>query len=329
MKRILLLVLILTLCFVGCKEEIPEKPVENITEEVKEPIEETKTPVEKVEVPEVEEPVEVTPTEPEIEEPHEETPTEPEVEEPVKEDKTIVVLDFPYEPYVEHELVSPKEFEWGEYFPLVSYSDGEIIRPGWVDLYKYRVFGGVLSNEVTTLQDAIDLHDLMESKLQELENDTSLSSLSEEAPCDRKVYDSLDFVDQNGIKISTFLDAVIDNKYIIFEGINTENKYQALFSYNIETKESEVLATLVYDFSLSPDGKYLAYSSPAGEYFDIADISNYFGSNVLSMRKGFYVQNLENGQATFYSCNGYCPEDYCIYHSMQWISKENYKRLKT
>ena len=320
MKRLLILVLALTLCFAGCKEEpkMPDTPEVKHTEEVKAPIEETP-----------EEPDGIEPTE-EPDEPSKEPEEEPE------NSKTTVVLDFPYEPYSEPELVSPDEFEWGEYFPLITYTNGEIVKPGWVGLEKYLFIDGILSNETTTLQEAMGLYDLLESNMPESEKGNSISSLLEKATYSREVYNTLEFIDQNGTSIHSLLDAVLDNKYIIFEGINPENRFQALFSYNIETKESEVLATFVYNYSISPDGKYLAYSSPVGESADIADISHHFGSNVLSMKKGFYVKNLENGQTTFYSCDSYCSreigiydsEEFCIYHSMWWVTKENYTKLK-
>ena len=59
MKRLLMLILALTLCFAGCKEEpkVPDTPEVKHTEEVKAPVEET-------------------PTEPEVKEPIDEIPDE-------------------------------------------------------------------------------------------------------------------------------------------------------------------------------------------------------------------------------------------------------------
>ncbi|MBQ7896797.1 MAG: hypothetical protein IJ323_00085, partial [Clostridia bacterium] len=110
MKRLLILVLALTLCFAGCKEEpkMPDTPEVKHTEEVKAPVEETP-----------EEPDGIEPTE----EPDDNVIILPEPDENTKVITIDFPEDFPEEPYTEPELVSPEEFEWGEYVPFVRYND--------------------------------------------------------------------------------------------------------------------------------------------------------------------------------------------------------------
>lgn len=132
MKRLLITILALTLCFAGCKEEakVPDTPEVKHTEEVKAPVEET-------------------PTEP-TKEPIDEIPDEKVIILPEPDENTKVITiefpeDFPEEPYTEPNLVSPEEFEWGEYVPFVKYAYtwlGDFLGP----VYTYAFLGETVND---------------------------------------------------------------------------------------------------------------------------------------------------------------------------------------
>ena len=151
MKKLvcLLVALCLTAALFSCTDTPETKQEEVKTPEATETPNETATPSEQ-EVTTPDTPETVTPTEPEVVEPE---TTEPESEEP---DENVVMLpeadentkyitiefpkDFPEEPYAELNLVSPEEFEWGEYGLFVRVENtayGEIGKP----TYTYAFLG--------------------------------------------------------------------------------------------------------------------------------------------------------------------------------------------
>ncbi len=69
------------------------------------------------------EPEVVTPDEPEVEEPEKDVIMLPEADENTKYITIEFPEDFPEEPYTEPNLVSPEDFDWGEYVPFVKYYD--------------------------------------------------------------------------------------------------------------------------------------------------------------------------------------------------------------
>ena len=146
MKRLLILVLALTLCFAGCKEEpkMPDTPEVKHTEEVKAPIEETP-----------EEPDGIEPTE----EPDENVIILPEPDENTKVITIEFPEDFPEEPYTEPELVSPEEFKWGEYVPFVNYVSGTFTN-AHNEIYSF----AILNESTKTLIDGTNLYNLLNKK---------------------------------------------------------------------------------------------------------------------------------------------------------------------
>ena len=142
MKRLLIIILALTLCFAGCKEEpkVPDTPEVKHNEEVKAPVEET-------------------PTEP-TKEPDENVIILPE---PDENTKVIIIEfpeDFPEEPYTEPELVSPEDFEWGEYVPFVKYENGRCERHNY--FYDY----AIITNKVSNLSEGTELYKKLNYKFQ-------------------------------------------------------------------------------------------------------------------------------------------------------------------
>lgn len=76
-----------------------------------------------------------------------------------------------------------------------------------------------------------------------------------------------------------------------------EQYYDANFSlyrYDLETDEMLFLAQFAstYRYLVSPDGKYIAYTSPMGYDYDL----NWEKNNLKAMKPGFYIKNLETGE---------------------------------
>ncbi len=319
MKKFLALIFVTLFLFTSCKEEVKPKEVE--------------TPIDVEENTEVKQPEKT------------ETPTE------VEESKKIVI-ELPTEPYTEPELVSPEEFDWGEYYPIVDYSVGQLyiddIPVIEEDEYHYAILTKDIKNleEGTSLYNKLglpDIQQLLQSTPESFESpyelDLYISQLERQffqrAPESSEViaWDKDVFVDGEGNpskdSADIFLEAIIEDRYLIFEVISFENYYQSVFSYDTVTEKVSRLINFAYDFSISPDGKYLAYCSPAGESVDGADISHHNGSNVLNMQEGFYIKNLENNETVFFSCDNVCHRyQFCSRHfASKWISKEDYEKL--
>ena len=311
MKKLLALLSVTLLLFTSCKEEVKPKEVETTTE--------------------VEENAEVK------------TPSK------VEESKKIII-ELPTEPYTEPELVSPEEFEWGEYYPIVDYSIGQLYIDDIpvIEADEYRC--AILSKDIKSLEEGTslynklclpDIQQLLQSTPESFESpyelDLYISQLERQffqrAPTssDAITWDKDIFIDGEGnpLKDSAiiYLEAIIEDRYIVFEVWISETLYNAVYSYDTITGEVTRPITFAYDFSISPDGKYLAYCSPAGESVDPADISHHNGSNVLNMPKGFYVKNLENNETVFFSCDNVCERyQFCSGHfASKWISKKDYE----
>ena len=173
MKKTLYLFLSLLLCFAlfACTQEPSATPneVETATPEVTPNEVETVTPNE----PEV-----VTPNEPEV--PAEpETPIEPEV--PTEPEENVIVLpeadentkyitidfpaDFPEDPYAELNLVSPEEFEWGDYVPFIATLDEGALKP---PVYS------IISSVSPTLDEGVELYTKLNNKYLEIYNGEKL-----------------------------------------------------------------------------------------------------------------------------------------------------------
>ncbi|MBE6651599.1 MAG: hypothetical protein E7613_09865 [Ruminococcaceae bacterium] len=93
---------------------------------------------------------------------------------------------------------------------------------------------------------------------------------------------------------------IVDSRYLILE-FNSYSKeayyYDANFSlyrYDLESGEMLFLAQYAsaYDYAISPDGKYIAYTSPMGYDYDL----DWNANNLSAMKPGFYIRNLETGE---------------------------------
>lgn len=95
------------------------------------------------------------------------------------------------------------------------------------------------------------------------------------------------------------LDDIIDSRYLLFcVSYSAEDSYYdtnfSYYRYDLHTEEMLFLARYAsaYAYCFSPDGKYIAYTSPMGYDYDLDWIKN----NLEAMKPGFYIRNLENGE---------------------------------
>ncbi|MBR7092770.1 MAG: hypothetical protein IKI50_06260 [Clostridia bacterium] len=71
--------------------------------------------------------------------------------------------------------------------------------------------------------------------------------------------------------------------------------YDSVYLYDLQTGTMTLLEKYAYQPSLSPDGKYLAYTAPFGEDTGIQN------GEAITMARGYYIKNLENGTTTFFT----------------------------
>ncbi len=80
-------------------------------------------------------------------------------------------------------------------------------------------------------------------------------------------------------------------KYMLL--LAKERELYALFLYDLEENKLEYLQNNACHATLSPDGKYIAYTSPIE-----SEWTHLFGD----MKVGFYIKNLETNETVFYDC---------------------------
>lgn len=118
----------------------------------------------------------------------------------------------------------------------------------------------------------------------------------------RMIYEiALPYEVENGKVRSIDLECIQASRYLILvvSYASEDSYYDTTFSYyryDIETDEMLFLAQYVaaYSYCFSPDGKYIAYTSPLGYDYDL-DLSK---NNLEAMKPGFYIKNIENGEIT-------------------------------
>ena len=355
MKKIvcLLIALCLTAALFSCTDT-PETKQEEKTPSVTETQIEPTTPSEITTPNETATPNEVTsPNEQDITTPEIVTPTEP--DEPTEEpDENVVILPeadentkyitiefpedfpetFPEKPYVEPVLVSPEEFEWGEYLPVVTYGTNTVAHDEWV------IETAILSSESDNLTMAHDIYTNEYGRLNEYLYDQNYKSdflrgesqeITDEIGLFFSVANEYQGVYINGIKHDIIIDEEIPETVQIFFAdscnkelwlINVSYQYKfATYLYNSETNQSEFLGNHFFEASLSPDGKYIAYTSPIGQLGDMLSAKDY-----SSEEHGFYMKNLENGKTVFYTCSNEC-NPYHGYHCISAWAKNQGKSL--
>ena len=320
MKRLLILVLALTLCFAGCKEEpkMPDTPEVEHTEEVKAPVEET-------------------PTEPEVIEPTEE-PDENVIILPEPDENTKVITiefpeDFPEEPYTEPELVSPEEFEWGdcsftvEYAPIIRewyecYPQKAILREGIYSLEEgtaeYNNHHGIKTQPQVNIWDSETLtdetyyitHNSQNALSRQVANNKGLLFfyISKNENFDvwyafsneenRIVYEFLlQSHDWTSMEITQLTDR--DKLVLSLYKQNNNNmgfRCVSAYTYSIEKQKLCYIKSFAYDPIMSEDEKYLAYTSPHLDAWDMITTTN----NLNKMQTGFYIEEIKTGKTVFY-----------------------------
>ena len=286
MKRLLILVLALTLCFAGCKEEpkMPDTPEVEHTEEVKAPVEETPTePVEKI-------------------------PDKPKVEKLVEENHTYIfsfdfdgfVYDFSVElprQYVTPTLVASNNFDWGEYFPIVTFTveEGE-----YVEQY--------FSNSV-----------LLTPETKSLTNKTMLNEYNSFIEMANNQY-NVNVTTNYDKSMSPHINILgfFDNNYFIANIFFPNEFTTATYLFDLKKSTAKLLITQANTASVSPDGKYIVYSSPFADEWSLSD-----AEIEGEIEQGFYVKNIETEETIFYSCKDIC-NPYCAVHSIKgWLHVNN------
>ena len=288
MKRLLILVLALTLCFAGCKEEpkMPDTPEVEHTEEVKAPIEETP------EEPDGIEPVEEIPDEPKdntLTEPTEK-PDENVIILPEPDENTKVITiefpeDFPEEPYTEPELVSPEEFEWGEYVPFVKYYHSI-----YYELYGHLKYS-FLGQDIKTLEEGTALYDKLNNKyLITQEIPENLTWFSQPANTIEGLLDAI--YNSHIIYVSSDASEIVRLSYVDTKKEKRESKLteisENIFSYGWKS----VLDTFIGGNLSSTKEKtsYVDVLDPAGGYY--GDGSSLNASYVHSWGRGELSQEI-------------------------------------
>ncbi len=109
-----------------------------------------------------------------------------------------------------------------------------------------------------------------------------------------------------------YLIMIIYNDYLVEEGGPCHN----IYLFNLETEEMTRINNYSYNPLISPDGKYLMYTSAP---FSTTEVNSPINWN-YKMKYGFYIKNMENGEITYYQ-----PE-YTDYGSdavpLSWIEKD-------
>lgn len=242
--------------------------------------------------------------------------------------------DFPEEPYVEPNFVSPEEFEWGEYVPIVTYGTDVMSHDGWA------IESSVLSSESADLKTGNNLYNEKYNSLHEY-----LHNQEYKFACLRR--ENPEFIENvglffpvvNGYKV-LYVDGIehqikinegssdtvnfsmadsCNEKLWLVELFCTKEYIFATYLYNNETKENQFMGNHFFGASLSPCGKYLAYMSPVGE---LADTQS--GKDYTQEKQGFYIKNLETENTVFYPCHDNCCSTNHGYHSITaWTKIKN------
>ncbi|MBE6651008.1 MAG: hypothetical protein E7613_06815 [Ruminococcaceae bacterium] len=131
--------------------------------------------------------------------------------------------------------------------------------------------------------------------------------------------DSLNYVVEFADEMSLFdINQFIDERYLVFTiyGKYTHNVYM------LDLKTSEMTHLMNYCFNpiLSPDMKYLAYTSYSMYHLGV----NTHVKEDIDLPSGFYVKNLETGSTAFYQV---ALDDYMTHKEHQTLGWVNTKAL--
>ena len=135
-------------------------------------------------------------------------------------------------------------------------------------------------------------------------------------------------VESNGNELGSFgiiLKDYIDGRYLILSvekwgKMHEDDVYNSIFvsyMYDLQTGEFTELARYPAEFSISPDRKYVAYTSPMGWDYG-GDVVN---NNLEAMHNGYYIRNIETGETVAFE-NEYFWEDI-----EGWVKEEKLTEL--
>ncbi len=281
MKKLLTLIFVTLFLFTSCKEETPSEVEENT---------EVETPSE-VEQPQKVEGVVLTFT---------------------SNEKTFnIPLNIP-EKYFEPKMVVKESFDWGEYYPILSYSVKDEEKP-------YHIHANVLQ-EVLLTDESRTLNDGKENYKRINEKAEDLSSLLVETDIstDYDITIKYDGEKEADKKVLGFF----EDRYLIIKIFYPDKFLSVIYLCDLKLNTSEVLCLQATAAAVSPDGEYIIYSSPYADGWTLSD-----AGIEGEIQKGFYVRDIKSGDTIFFSCKDYC-NPYCMEHSISsWLSSENYKSL--
>ena len=229
MKKLLALLFVTLFLFTSCKEETKPKEVEENAE--------VQTPTEFKEI------------------------ILPEPDENTKVIEISFPEDFLEEPYTEPELVSPEEFEWGDYVPFVMYSTDKYTN-SWNYIYSF----ALLNKSTGNLQKGTELYNLLNEKYlieNELAGTFSHCDINEKASYkDALTKSHLIYISEDAQKVARFYITKSEKQE------NSENDLlYSLWDMHLDyfdngeivftetTKESSLLQSEI------SSGKYLSYSN--------------------------------------------------------------------
>ncbi len=110
----------------------------------------------------------------------------------------------------------------------------------------------------------------------------------------------------------------VEDKYLLFSLYDTNNLFQKgrpLYLYDLMTSQLHLIEYYACHATISPDGKYIAYTSILYDERGSLEWNN--------MKIGFYIKNLETGETVFYDCED--KLSMYIQFIAGWVKEENLK----
>ena len=118
---------------------------------------------------------------------------------------------------------------------------------------------------------------------------------------DMKLLYEITFGDDDWLR-SVTVSQVIQDRYLLLKVSQGREDpftwFDCAYVYDLQTGTMTYLEDHAYYPSLSPDGKYLAYTDPVGEEMGFQN------GQTIPMEKGFYIKNLQNDTTVFFADSG-------------------------
>ncbi len=237
-------------------------------------------------------------------------------------------------------IVSKKDFKWGDYYPVFTFD---------VTLEEGKYTYGLFNSQTLNMKDASDSYYLLKEKVGDidelftfttspLKSDYTDSEFNKEYGISRDTYiHSGDYtieklsgslyslIDRRGAtKKIFFLDTgmciqqLVSDKFLILTVMGDYN--YPTYLYNIENGEMIFLADKAKSPVLSPDGKYLAYTTDH-IWINIDRPEEYEKS------KGFYILNIETQESIYlpYVISSSIYTENWRHYFYNWVSREDFE----